>query len=138
MGWGSNWDNSDTLCRSVAFQTLHVSTEFRCALIAYFSVFLEGLHDQIGQFRRKPRIQLQGRWRRAVQNGIVHNRGCSPRKDLAAGCHFIEDRTEGKEITSRVETLAARLFGGHVSDRAHRYARMRESISEFILRRIGR
>src|SRR6185503_332942 len=38
------------------------------------------------------------------------------------GCHFVDHDTEGKQIASRVEFLAAGLFRGHVCDGAHRNA----------------
>jgi hypothetical protein len=44
-------------------------------------------------------------------------RGGTRKRVLARG-HFVENRAERKQIAARVEFEAARLFGGHVGDRA--------------------
>ena len=43
-----------------------------------------------------------------------------------AGQHFVEHRSQGKQIAPRVGDLSTHLFGRHVADRAHHRARMRD------------
>ena len=63
------------------------------------------------QFGRQIGIQPDGRRRCTVQNGVKDYRGSVTRKRLTPGRHLVQHRSEGKQISARIEIFPARLFG---------------------------
>ncbi len=51
-----------------------------------------------------------------MQNRLENRARRFAAKGQHAGRHFVEDRTEGKEVGARVDRLAAHLLGRHVGD----------------------
>ena len=54
-----------------------------------------------------------------MENGIEDGCRCVALECQFASCHFVEHRTEGEQVSPRVEFLTQRLLGRHVGNRAH-------------------
>ena len=103
-------------------------------LVALVLVDGHGLHDEVGQARRQPRVDLARRPRLAL-HVLVHDRHViAARVGRHAGQHFVEDDAERVDVGALVDLLAEDLLGRHVLRRADDVAGLGELRVAFALR----
>src|SRR5208283_4721248 len=80
------------------------------------------------ELKRKSRIEPHRRDRGAVHDGFADDRGTLTAKGQFAGSHFVNDCTEGEEISAGVEFTGSHLFWRHIGYRSYHGARTGEMI----------
>ena len=103
----------------IALQAFQVREKLGSDLIAHLAVLLQRLVDNPLQLHRQAGIELEGRRRCAVQDGIENRRRGASRERLFAGGHFVENAAEAEKVGARVHFLPQRLLGRHVGDGPH-------------------
>src|SRR5436190_17997359 len=73
---------------------LQFGENFRCRLVSKRSVFLETLRNEALEFRV---YSLQFR-RLSIEHAVEDHSGSAPGERQRAGCHFVEDDAERKQI----------------------------------------
>ena len=106
----------------VPLQPLQVGSNFRSVLVAQISIFLQSLVDDVFQLRRHVRIQSERRNWRPVQDGVENHPSPLAPEWQGRRRHFVQNRTEGKQVGACIEFLPSDLLGRHVSDGAQRIA----------------
>src|SRR5258706_6196374 len=102
----------------IALQPAQVGAHFGGTLITEFAIFFEQLVKHLLETRGYIGVEPDGWRRRPVQDGVEDYSGGVSAKRNRAGCHFVEDRTEGEQVAARVEFLATGLLGRHICHRA--------------------
>src|SRR5271155_201954 len=97
-----------------ATQALQVGAHIGGVLVTRLAIFLEGLVDNVFEFRRDIGIEAHGRHDGAVHDrfenygyGFATEGGC-------AGGHFVEHRAETEEVAARIQFSRAYLLRRHV------------------------
>lgn len=97
-------------------------------LPSLFRIFLETNLDHVLECRRSHGLQPSHRRWLPLQNGgnetgLVFSLEC-----LAAGCHFVENRAQSKNVGADVGLFPFDLFGRHVLERSENGARSRKTL----------
>src|SRR5258706_3722058 len=99
----------------LVLQIFQCGTHFRCGLITSRAIFLQGLIDDGFEPSRNFGIQSPyWFWGSSEDRFLKHRPSVSPERPFSRG-YFVEDQTEREDIGSRVYSLPAYLFRGHVS-----------------------
>src|ERR1700722_14148522 len=98
----------------VAIQALQIGAELRRALVAQSAIFLQRLLYNFIELAGNGRIELRGRRRSALENGMKNQRGSIALERKAASAHLIEHGSQGKKVGTRIQNLAADLFRRHI------------------------
>jgi len=80
-------------------------------LISQAAIFFERFRDDAIELRGQLRVDVAGRHRITIQNAVEHHCRGMPRETLAARRHLVEHDAERKQVRSRVDIIAPRLFG---------------------------
>src|ERR1700722_7538506 len=93
-----------------------VGAQVRRALIAEVPIFFQGARDRFFELTGNFRIELSGRGRSAVKDGVEYNSCGLTGEGMTARHHFLDDGAKRKHIRTSVDVFSARLFGRHVGD----------------------
>src|SRR5580700_4429611 len=102
-------------CRlGVSLQPLEVGANIRRVLVPEVPILLQTFRDDPLQFGGHFGVQ-PNRWDGCpVQDCFEDYPGALSTEWQSAGCHFIKNHTEGKQVRSRIHFFSANLFGGHI------------------------
>src|SRR3990172_1452235 len=118
---GSSYCNR-TSCIKIASQSFEIGSQFSSSLAANVAILLQRFLDDLLQLRRHQRIQPRRRNWIAIKNRFKNDGIAGTGKCLSTHCHFIKDKSKGKEICARIQILRLCLFGGHVGHCSYRHA----------------
>src|SRR5205807_7693776 len=100
----------------VAFESLEVSPDVGCVLIANLTIFLQCLVDDLFQLRRGVRVYSNWRHRCSIQDRIKC-RACHVTPEWKHSCtHLIQNRTEREQVCTPIEFFATHLLRRHIGD----------------------
>src|ERR1700733_1333552 len=112
----------------VPLQALQVSANLRAALVAQLTVFLQTLGDNVPQVRWKIRFETAWIGGSLMQDGVENRSVRISMEGSAPGSHLIEHHSEGEEVGTGIERLAAHLLWRHIHDRAQGGPRIGEML----------
>ena len=106
-----------------ALEALQIGTHFGGVLIAQIAILLKSFLNDPFEFHGNFGIEADGSGRGLVQDRVNDVAGAFAAKGHRAGHHFVEHRSEGKQVGACVQFPAPHLLGRHVGDRAQHGAR---------------
>ena len=107
--WDQNWPGQGSSSRCKRFRSARTS---RGDLITQVSVLFEQLVQNVFQFGGHAAVQLNRRYRSAMQNVPENDRTGRAREGQGAGHHLIDHGAQGKKIAAGVQRFAASLSSG--------------------------
>ena len=83
--------------------------------MALCSILLQRFVKYAFELRRKIRIHLSYAYGRAIQNSVVNHGSRVAGEGGLPGRHFVQHKSQGKNVRTRIERLAAYLLRRHIA-----------------------